>query len=253
MNSNPIIIRAIASLMFAGTLLVNALANILPINNLNTGQVSALYPSLFTPAGVTFSFWSVIYFLLFGFVIFSWIKKNDQLINAVLPWFILSCIFNITWILVWHFLYIGTSVCIMVFLLLTLIRIFHLIEEVREGTLYMLFVTVSFTIYLAWICVATIANISAFLVAVQWNAFAISEEIWTFFMMGIATLLGIVILFRNGKLEFALVIIWALAGIFLRWTNSEYDLIVYSSTIFCILLGLSVVVKAASRVSRKSF
>ena len=57
------------------TLTINALANILPINGMNTGELSALYPSLFTPAGFTFSIWSVIYLLLIGFVI---VQKRFQ-------------------------------------------------------------------------------------------------------------------------------------------------------------------------------
>ncbi len=34
---------------------VNALANILPINGINTGQVSDNYRNLFAPAAITFS------------------------------------------------------------------------------------------------------------------------------------------------------------------------------------------------------
>jgi translocator protein len=250
-NTNPITLRSIASLVFAGTLLVNALANILPINNFNTGEVSDLYPSLFTPAGVTFSIWSIIYFLLSGFVIFSWTKKHDQLINAILPWFILTCILNISWIMAWHFLYIGISVFIMLFFLVTLIRIFLLVNDVHQRSLYMFFVTVPFTVYFAWICVATIANISAFFVAVDWNAFSISKEIWTFFMMGTAALLGVMVLIIHGKYEFLSVIIWGLFGIFLRWRNSEYTLIIYASITFCILLVLLGVAKAAYQSRKK--
>ena len=43
---------------------VNALANILPLNNQTTGEISNRLPVLFTPAGYVFSIWSVIYVLL---------------------------------------------------------------------------------------------------------------------------------------------------------------------------------------------
>ena len=36
-------------------ILVNALANILPINGITTGEVSDSYPNLFAPAGLTFA------------------------------------------------------------------------------------------------------------------------------------------------------------------------------------------------------
>src|SRR5689334_19303973 len=120
--------RIFATLAFAGTLLVNALANILPINGLNTGEVSNLYPSYFTPVGLTFSIWTVIYILLFGFSIIMWFRRDDVVVNSILPWFILSCIFNMTWILLWHYLFPGLSVMVMLALLGTLVVIFKAVH-----------------------------------------------------------------------------------------------------------------------------
>ena len=44
--------------------LVNAAANIMPINGKTTGEISNSLPVLFTPAGYAFSIWAVIYLLL---------------------------------------------------------------------------------------------------------------------------------------------------------------------------------------------
>ena len=65
------ILQALNVLGFALVLTLNTLANALPINGMNTGEVSALYPNLFVPAGFTFSIWGIIYLLLLGFVIFQ--------------------------------------------------------------------------------------------------------------------------------------------------------------------------------------
>jgi hypothetical protein len=40
---------------FIGMLVVNGLANGLPINGRTTGELSAMFPNLFVPAGITFS------------------------------------------------------------------------------------------------------------------------------------------------------------------------------------------------------
>jgi hypothetical protein len=56
-----------------GALVVNALANILPINGKNTGQLSDQYPNLFVPAGITFAIWGVIYILLIIFIIYQFV------------------------------------------------------------------------------------------------------------------------------------------------------------------------------------
>ncbi|MBL7842305.1 MAG: tryptophan-rich sensory protein [Cyclobacteriaceae bacterium] len=228
------------SMALLGVLAVNALANILPINGMNTGQVSALYPSLFTPAGITFSIWSIIYLLLIGFVVRQWLKvRNETLAYREISFlFILSCVFNMTWIIAWHFLQVWLSVGIMLSLLVTLIIIFLRLEKhTTKGFADSTFIKLPFTIYLAWICVATIANISTALVSENWHGVIVSEDGWTIVLMGIATLLAFYITLCFTKPAFSAVVIWALVGIFLRWKGTEYTLIASSAIIMTILLG----------------
>ena len=44
---------------FIAVLVVNYLANALPIGGLSTGALSDLYPNLFVPAGLTFDAWRI--------------------------------------------------------------------------------------------------------------------------------------------------------------------------------------------------
>ena len=188
---NALSLRLLATLAFAGTLAVNALANILPINGLNTGQVSDRYPSLFTPAGLTFSIWTVIYLLLLGFVVLSWRRKHDKSITRLLPWFIASCVLNMSWIWVWHHLLVGFSVVIMLVMLAVQIVLFRIIHrQYRESREEQVFIALPFTIYLAWISVATIANVSAWLTAQGWKGGYLSPDAWTVVMMSIAAILA---------------------------------------------------------------
>lgn len=229
------------SLALAGVLMVNALANILPINGMNTGEVSALYPSLFTPAGITFSIWSIIYLLLIGFVLLQWLrvkKENTRVYREISFLFILSCLFNMTWILAWHYLVVWLSVGIMLGLLVTLILIFLKLEkQPAKGLADYAFIKLPFTIYLAWICVATIANLSTALVSENWNGGFLSEEYWTIVLMGIATALAFYITLRFIKPAFSAVVSWALIGIFLRWNGSEHSLIASGAIIMTSLLS----------------
>ncbi|HOX82783.1 MAG TPA: tryptophan-rich sensory protein [Chryseolinea sp.] len=238
-------LRIVSSISLALTLLVNALANILPINGHNTGEVSALYPSLFTPAGITFSIWSILYVLLIGFVVFSWTTKDDR-INKLLPAFILSNIFNALWILVWHYRHPELSVLVMVSLLATLTYIFIQIQSSSFlSKKEYVCVVLPFTLYLAWICVATIANISAWLVSISWGGWGIMPEMWTIIMMIIAALLAFYISSKFSAPAFVLVVIWALVGIYLRWNESDFliilkvaiVLILFLSAIFVYRLG----------------
>jgi len=230
------------TLAFLGVLTVNALANILPINGMNTGQVSALYPSLFTPAGITFSIWSVIYLLLLGFVVLQWLRIRNEtysiLFSKISFLFMLSCLFNMAWIIAWHYLFVWLSVGIMLSLLVTLISIFLIMEkQAIKGFPDYTFIKLPFTIYLAWICVATIANISAALISENWYGILLSEEGWAIALMGIATMLAVYITLRFTKAAFSAVVIWALIGIFLRWKGTEHNLITSSAIIMTVLLS----------------
>lgn len=205
------------TLLFLGTIAVNALANILPINGMNTGEVSALYPSLFTPAGITFSIWSVIYLSLLVFVVFQWSLREKKYFTELSILFMLSCVLNIIWILVWHHLLIFISVIIMLIFLFVLIRIFLLLQNnIEKTTAEQICLHFPFTIYLAWICVATIANISALLTSLDWDGGMFSKTTWTVIMMSVAAALAVFIVSKFYRYAFGLVVIWALTGIALN-------------------------------------
>ncbi len=229
-KNTALFLRVIATLAFVAMVVVNALANGLPINGLTTGEVSDLYPNLFTPAGITFSIWSVIYLFLFAFVINTWVRRDDVQITQLLPAFVMTCIFNLTWIVVWHNLLPGLSVVIMLLLLGTLVLLFLRIQHTFQRNKANIFlVSVPFSIYLAWICVATIANISAWLVSFNADEFFISGEAWTLIMMTLAAGIGVLVLLKYQVPEFVAVIAWALTGIFLRWNGSDQMAIQYVS------------------------
>jgi benzodiazapine receptor len=238
---NTTLLRIAATLSFAGTITVNALANILPINGLNTGQVSDLYPSLFTPAGLTFSIWSVIYFLLAGFVVMSWLRSDDKMINRVLPWFIFTCVLNMGWILAWHHLLATVSVFIMLALLSILTYIFRMLHQSDSADMKLkLWVILPFTVYLAWICVATIANIAAWLIALGWQGGSIPPQLWTILMMTIAAALALKVTIDYRVPFFSLVVIWALFGIYFRWHNSSYSSITIAAMVLMTFLAVGI-------------
>jgi len=206
----------------AAVLTVNTLAIMLPINGMSTGELSELYPSLFTPAGFTFSVWSVIYLMLIGFAFFQWMILSKPYFTELSLWFLLSCLANISWILTWHYIFIYASVLIMLILLFSLTKIFLLLQSVNlTSVTEKIFVKFSFMFYFSWICVATIANISALLVSLSWDGGVLSPVTWTITMITIASLLGIYIAGRFREPAFLIVLIWALYGIYSKWNGSE--------------------------------
>ena len=211
-------------LLFLGVIAVNALANILPINGYNTGQVSAFYPNAFVPAGFTFSIWGVIYLLLLSYTIgFTYYSlKQEQFpkvfafIESINHYFLLTCVFNMSWILAWHYLQIELSVVIMLLFLITLIQLFLKSNPMAGAlTTTQKFILQSpFIVYLGWISVATIANITALLVAYKWNGFGMTPVYWSAAMILIAIVLAVFMLLKFKAVPFALVVAWALWGIY---------------------------------------
>jgi translocator protein len=232
-------IRILASITFLITLVVNVLANALPINDLTTGEVADLYPSLFTPAGVTFSIWSVIYLSLMVFLVFAWSSRHDKMINQILPYFILSNLLNAAWIVAWHYLLPFLSVLIMLGLLTTLIVAFLEITSIKINSRRKWMVSLPFTLYLSWICVATIANIAAYLSSTGWNALNDQPVFWTVVMLCLATALATWIVVKYRTPVTPLVVLWTMAGIFLRWQDSDYTAITWS---VLVLAGILIIV-----------
>ena len=202
--------------MFLVTVAVNSLANILPINGRNTGEISDSIPALFTPAGYVFSIWSLIYLALLGFSIYQLLPAGQTPRLQRLGYaFAISGVFNTAWILAWHYGQVFLSVLIMLGLLATRIWIYGKLEigikpvSVREKWL----VNLPFSIYLGWISVATIANISALGVTANWSGWGLSGTTWTIIMIVIATLLGLAMTFLRREVAYTLVLVWALIGI----------------------------------------
>ncbi|MBW8687606.1 hypothetical protein [Chitinophaga rhizophila] len=205
-------------------IVVNMLANLNVINNRNTGDISDKYDNLFVPAGVTFSIWGVIYLTLLGFIIYQlWLAFSKGHTEALGPfmerlrgWWLISCMANSCWLFAWHYELLAVSVLLMLTLLVCLLAI-HLnfnIALPRAGTrIEKLFIHVPFSLYLGWICVATVANIAAFLVYLGWNGMSVPG---TIFLILLCTIGSTLLIIRRHNIIVGLVAIWALYGIIMK-------------------------------------
>ncbi|MCE7791884.1 tryptophan-rich sensory protein [Salipaludibacillus sp. CUR1] len=205
---------------FAAMVTINYLANSLPIGGRTTGEVSAMFPVLVTPASYAFSIWGLIYLLLACFIVIQLIprKRNVPLITMIGPWFFVSCLFNIFWIFLWHYLYIVSAMFIMIGILITLSVIYQRIHYYntrveRLNRVERLCYLLPFSIYLAWISVATIVNISIGLEVLNWDRWGLRDEFWAVAVLALAAGLALYFGSRYTDIAFMLVIIWALTAI----------------------------------------
>ena len=207
-------------LALGSTIFINYLSNTGLMNNTTIGEVSNGYKSLFTPAGYTFAIWGIIYLLLFSFAIYQgrslFVKvKDDSFVLKTGWWFILSCLFNSLWVFAWIYEYTGLS-CLFIFLLLvSLLKIVlnNRMELDDERFPVIIFVWWPFVIYSGWVTVASMANVSTYLIKIEWNGFGLSDTVWTLIMITIAVVVNLIVTWKRNMREFALVGAWALVGI----------------------------------------
>jgi hypothetical protein len=244
------LLKIIAVVTYLAMIIVNFLANRLPVNNRSTGQISDDYPNLFAPAGAAFSIWGLIYLLLGAYIIYQFINKNkktNDLINKLNPYFIATSLTNISWIFAWHYDYIGISVLIMAVFLILLIKIADLLRTHKFQTTENLLIKTPFSIYFGWITVATIANITVFLVSINWNGFGIADYIWTSIILLVGALIGILRMNKDKNIAYGLVLVWAYSWIlFKHFTssgfNGEYPMIM-ATAIVCLVLFVSFLIR----------
>ncbi|MDF2668965.1 MAG: rane protein [Paenibacillus sp.] len=196
-------------------LILNWLATAIPLGGRSTGEISAMFPVLITPAPYAFSIWSVIYAFLIGFVVYQLLPSGQKQpeVQAVGPWFVVSCLFNCAWILLWQYLYIDSSVFIMFGLLITLIVIYLKTRSSTRSRAVQWLVQLPFSLYLGWISVATIVNVSVVLYANDWSGWGLSNEAWTLIMLVVATGLAVWIGGRYVDPVYIAVFVWAFIAI----------------------------------------
>jgi len=202
------------------TIVVNTLANVLPLNGQTTGEISDRFDIYFVPAGYVFSIWGLIYLGLAAFAVFQALpsQRENPRLRRTGYLFVLSCIANSAWIFFWHYELFPLTVVAMLVLLVTLIAIYLMLGTGRTSAppLERWLVRVPFSLYLGWITVATIANVTQFLAYIGWHGWGLSEEFWAVVMFAVATVVAGAVSLMRRDIAYMLVIIWAFIGIALK-------------------------------------
>lgn len=244
-------IRILSILNFIALLLHVAMSGAVQakmFNNKDVAEVSNLFPTLFTPAGFTFSIWGIIYIALIAMCIyhivvsFKYDKQHadHQAISKMSGWFIVNNIATASWLYLWTHLQIALAELMIAIQLVSLI-IIHARLDIHISNRPMLnkiFTQMPLSIYLGWISIATIANTAVYLTSLKWNGWGIAADTWTLMMIIVAVLLSFAMIFLKDNIFFALVVVWALAGIFFRQHQTYYPLVDTTALIsFALIVG----------------
>jgi hypothetical protein len=223
---------------------MNGLANALPINGKTTGELSDLYPNLFVPAGYVFSIWGVIYILLIVFAVFQYLPdyRDKGYLEEISIFFIISNLANLLWIVLWHYEVVLLSLLVMLIILVSLVLIYVRLNigkkeiPLKEKIAF----HVPFSVYLGWITVATVANVTASLVSINWDGLGILPEIWTVVVLVVATIIASIIVITREDYAYGLVPVWAFVGIFVKQLNNN-QLVRLVALFFAIIIFLEII------------
>ena len=224
-------------------LTVNILASTLPLNGQNTGEISDRFQVYFVPAGYVFAIWGIIYIGWIAFIIYQFRadQKESPRLRKLGYLFALSGIFNAAWLFTWHYNIFGLSVLVMLTLLGLLIVSYLKLNvgrtPVRSAEKWS--VDVPFSVYLGWISVATVANVTDYLYLINWTGFGIAPQAWAVIMLVIANVLALAMTVTRSDSGYAIVLVWSFAGIAQK--QADTALVANSAWVATVLvLGLAI-------------
>jgi hypothetical protein len=240
--------KILIAFLFIGMITLNALANILPINNISTGEISDMYANLFAPIGFTFSIWGLIYLLLFLYLLYYLSSPKREIFSKINKYFAFNMLANSLWILAWHYDYIFISLLLMIVILISLIKISDILRRERLNLKDKLLIKLGFSIYFGWITVATVANVTVLLVANNFSGLGLAESWWTVLILIVALAIGLIRAFYDKNVAYLLVFLWAYYGIYAKhqvnnFGFSEINITLIASLIIIFISSLYLLIK----------
>jgi hypothetical protein len=224
-----------------GTLIVNALSQILPLNGQTSGEIANRFTNnYFLPQNYVFGIWSLIYIGLIAYTVYQALpaQRENPRLRAAGWWYVLTGFANSIWLVLFHYEQFWLSTVAMAVLLVGLVVIYRALRRERAvPRAEQIAVRIPFSIYLGWITVAAIANVSYALVHGNWDGFGIAYETWGAIMIVVGAVIAGAFAWFNRDLAYAAVIVWAFVGILARFP--DVGTIAVSAGLMAAIVGLA--------------
>jgi hypothetical protein len=195
--------------------------------NSDTGEIANSTfndTNYFFPATYVFTtIWPVIYAGLIGLGIFFALPANrdNPRLNAAAPWLMLNIALNALWVWVFGREAFVSTVPIMLALVVVTLIVYNKLEIGRTPVSgWERWLQIPFSIYFAWLTIATVANIAAALISVGWNGFGLSAEVWALVMLVVGAALAVFLYSRLRRdVVIPLTYVYAYVGILARYSD----------------------------------
>ena len=214
-RQRQVLVTGSAGLMIVGTLYGFGLLGA-PVEATSSGAFSA-EATLLAPAVRAFSIWSVIYLGLIAYVVWQWLPANTASARArrIGALSALSMVLNGLWLAVVQVGGIWLSVAVIVALALTLgVLVQRLGDSADASPFERIVLDLTFGLYLGWVSVATLANVTTALVASGFDPAPAIAEYWAVGVLALGAMLGVLLAMAlGGRLSVAGAMAWGLAWI----------------------------------------
>ncbi len=206
------------------------------------GQSSNFESPLIVPAGYAFAIWSIIYIGIIAFPIYQFFirREGHPLWKQVHVWYALNVICNGLWLICasydWQLICLG----VIAIMLLTLYKINELLIAIDKEypDLNYWLERMVFSIYFAWITLATALNVSTVLAFYKWDGWGISELTWAIIILPVVSLVAGTVFWKYRDAAYASVVVWAFIALIVKHINDSMILTGISGAVVVIFLGL---------------
>jgi len=232
---------------YVATIVMNYIAQVIPFNGQTNGEVSDKYSTLITPAGYAFSIWGLIFLALGAYAFFQAFsaRADKKIYDQIAPWLIVAFISTSLWLPVFQYEMIAFSVLMMLVILASLVQIAIMITNDRSLSMREKgWIRIPFGLYLGWISVATLVNISVLAKYGGWYLLGISEVNWLLIMITVSFVLAVIVTRATGNLVISLVFVWAFVAIAVRHYNENTILqFALGAAIVLLIFGLGLLLR----------
>ena len=243
-------IRQIGVTLATISMLVNyILADVVQYNGLTTFEATQKINIYFLPARFAFLIWGFIFLGLIAYTVFQALpsqKENDSL-RKIGWWYVAGTLVIISWMISLHYQNFLLSTLTMTLVLISLLVIYHKLDigiELVTPAMRIL-VHLPFSIYLGWITMASISNISNLLYSTGWNGFGISDKIWAVVMMVMTIVIAELTAFNRQDLAYLAVFVWSFIGLAV---NNRGVSPVFEAA--CVSAGIVIVITMVTLIAR---
>ena len=186
------------------------------------GSTSNSTAPLIVPEPYAFAIWGPIYLGLIIFPIYQLVRHKPEPEHPLWPiiryWYAANVVANGVWLVCASYDMQWTTVAIIVFMLFSLVRIRTLLSHLKAdgGEVSFWFERLVFSMYFAWITIATVLNVATALHYYGWDGGPLDPETWTAIMMFVAAGVAAYVTMRFDDAPYAGVVVWAFAALAVR-------------------------------------